>query len=244
MLHHRRFGLMALAFWWIPGVTEGSFGPGEAARHSVSRGTGQRVAQNADFRVLVWYRTSDPLGTFQDQIYDLRKGEYTSKVDEWIKEVKTKHPGYYVVVRDVDLKREKGETELLKVGSRHLSRVAGRRRSRRDRDRVTTPRLDKLSLRTGAGPQNARFQTNSGSQPVAWLARPRSKLSHARLLDVPGSSADPKSSSMKVSVRGAPPPACGSLLHAFGFGGVVSLAAVMTGAGAVLAVGGLAAPFP
>jgi hypothetical protein len=128
MLHHRRFGLMALAFWSIPGMTEGSFGPGEAARHSVSRGTGQRVAQNADFKVLVWYRRSDPLGTFQDQIYDLRKGEYTSKVDEWINDVKTKHPGYYVVVRDVDLKREKGETEMLKVGSviyRELIGAAG-----------------------------------------------------------------------------------------------------------------------
>jgi hypothetical protein len=128
MLHHRRFGLMALAFWSIPGMTEGSFGPGEAARHSVSRGGGQRLAVNADFKVLVWYRTSDPLGTFQDQIYDVRKGEYTPKVDEWIKDVKTKHPGYYVVVRDVDLKREKGETELLKVGSviyRELLGAAG-----------------------------------------------------------------------------------------------------------------------
>ena len=31
--------------------------------------------------------------------------------------MQAKYPGYYVVVRDVDLTREKGETDLLKVGS-------------------------------------------------------------------------------------------------------------------------------
>jgi hypothetical protein len=122
-------GLMALALGLIPAMTEGSFGPGEAASHSASRGSGQRVAQNADFKVLVWYRKSDSINTFKYQIYDVRKGEYTAKIDEWVKDVQTKYPGYYVVLRDVDLKREKGETELLKVGSvidRELIVAAGR----------------------------------------------------------------------------------------------------------------------
>jgi hypothetical protein len=88
------------------------FGPGEAAGGSQR---GQAAA--ADFKVLVWYRRDDALGTFKYQIYDLRKGEYSAAVDAWIKDIPVKYPAYIVLVRDVDLKRAKGETEMLKVGS-------------------------------------------------------------------------------------------------------------------------------
>jgi hypothetical protein len=88
------------------------FGPGEAAGGSQR---GQAAA--ADFKVLVWYRRDDALGTFKYQIYDLRKGEYSAAVDAWIKDIPAKYPAYIVLVRDVDLKRAKGETEMLKVGS-------------------------------------------------------------------------------------------------------------------------------
>jgi hypothetical protein len=104
---HLRLAI-ALAGTMIPTAALGSLGPGEAAAHSAPR---------ADFKVAVWYRKSDSLGTFKYEIYDLRKGEYSPKVDEWANELKTKYPAYYVVVRDVDLKREKGSTDLLKVGS-------------------------------------------------------------------------------------------------------------------------------
>jgi hypothetical protein len=88
------------------------FGPGEAA------GGAQRgQAAVPDYKVLVWYRRDDALGTFKYQVYDLRKGEYSAAVDAWIKDIPTKYPAYIVLVRDVDLKREKGETEKLKVGS-------------------------------------------------------------------------------------------------------------------------------
>ncbi len=117
MSHHGLHTLVLLAICVTPARTEGSFGPGEAAARSSSRPAGQRVAQHADFKVAVWYRKKDSLGTFKYQIYDVRKGEYTAKVDEWAKDVQTKYPGYYVVVRDVDLTREKGETDMLKVGS-------------------------------------------------------------------------------------------------------------------------------
>jgi hypothetical protein len=115
--HQRLLTFVLLAICVTPGRTEASFGPGEAAARSSSRPAGQRVAQHADFKVAVWYRKKDPLGTFKYQIYDVQKGEYTAKVDEWAKDVQTKYPGYYVVVRDVDLTREKGETDMLKVGS-------------------------------------------------------------------------------------------------------------------------------
>jgi hypothetical protein len=88
------------------------FGPGEAT------GSSQRSqAAAADFRVLVWYRRDDALRTFNYQTYDLRKGEYSAAVDAWIKDIPVKYPAYIVLVRNVDLKREKGETEKLKVGS-------------------------------------------------------------------------------------------------------------------------------
>jgi hypothetical protein len=117
MSYPRLHSLVFLAICVTAGRTEGSAGPGEAAARSSSRPSGQRVARHADFKVAVWYRKKDSLGTFQYQIYDVRKGEYTAKVDEWAKDVQTRYPGYYVVVRDVDLTREKGETDLLKVGS-------------------------------------------------------------------------------------------------------------------------------
>jgi hypothetical protein len=91
----------------VPAAAVAGFGPAEAAAH----------ARRADFRVLVWYRRAEPLETFKYQVYDLRKGEYTGAVDTWIDGVRTKHREYIVIVRDVDLNRETGETESLKVGS-------------------------------------------------------------------------------------------------------------------------------
>ena len=84
--------------------------------------------ENPDFKVLVWYRRDDPLATFKSQVYDLRKREYTPAVDTWIKEISVKYPAYIVVVRGVDLRREAGQTESLKVGSvikRELIAAAG-----------------------------------------------------------------------------------------------------------------------
>jgi hypothetical protein len=105
-----RTALIFLAF----ALAAAAEGPGEAAAHSRPETAASKAA---DFKVVVWYRKDDSLATFKYEIYDLRKGEYTPKVDEWIKNVQAKFPAYYVTVRNVDLKREKGETERLKVGS-------------------------------------------------------------------------------------------------------------------------------
>ena len=72
---------------------------------------------HTDFKVVVWYRRDRPLDTFKYQVYDLRKGQYTPAVDVWIQLPRTKYPGYDVTIREVDLAREQGETESLKVGS-------------------------------------------------------------------------------------------------------------------------------
>ena len=92
-------------------------GPGEAAGGQRSAKTPGPDLGRADFVVLIWYRRNDPLGTFQYQTYDVRKGEYTAAVDDWIKLMREKYPAYLVHVQKVELARERGATENLKVGS-------------------------------------------------------------------------------------------------------------------------------
>jgi hypothetical protein len=75
------------------------------------------AAHQADFKLVVWFHHDRPLETFKYQAYDVRKGEYTPKVDEWLELMRSKYRGYEVIVREVDLSREKGATELLKVGA-------------------------------------------------------------------------------------------------------------------------------
>jgi hypothetical protein len=119
MLHTRisRVLLFAALAWPVRAV---ACGPGEAA--------GRPRAPHIDFKVLVWYRLDDPLGTFKYQAYDLRRGQYTSAVDAWVKETRARFPAYVVIVRELDLEREKGQTERLKVGAvikRELTVAAG-----------------------------------------------------------------------------------------------------------------------
>jgi hypothetical protein len=93
------------------------FGPGEAAGGARVGQASKPAPRRTDFVVLVWYRRKDPLGTFQYQVYDVRKGEYTDAVDAWVQDISTNYPAYLVLVRPVDLSREAGQTEQLKVGS-------------------------------------------------------------------------------------------------------------------------------
>ena len=94
------------------------FGPGEAAARSNPSSSGSEPGRdNADFKVLVWYRRADPLATFKYQVYDLRKSEFTPAVAAWIKTVNAKYPAYTAFTRDVYLSAENGKTDALKVGS-------------------------------------------------------------------------------------------------------------------------------
>lgn len=70
-----------------------------------------------DYKVAVWYRRDRPLETFKYQAYDLRRGEYTRAVDDWLALLKAHYPAYEVHVRDVVLAREKGDTDRLRLGS-------------------------------------------------------------------------------------------------------------------------------
>jgi hypothetical protein len=70
-----------------------------------------------DYKVAIWYDRGRPLDTFKYQVYDLRKGQYTQAVEDWLELMQTRYPGYEVRIRDVVLAREKGATESLRVGS-------------------------------------------------------------------------------------------------------------------------------
>jgi len=118
------FGLALLA---ALGALDRSF-PARAQSPSKPTGTVSASPAHNDFKVISWFRRDQPLATFKYQIYDLRKGEYTPAVDAWLELMRTKHLAYQVTVREVDLAREKGQTEMLRVGSvikRELAAVAG-----------------------------------------------------------------------------------------------------------------------
>jgi hypothetical protein len=102
--------------------------PAPAQTPSKPAGSASTSPARIDFKVITWFRRDQPLATFKYQIYDVRKGEYTPAVDAWLDLMRTKHPAYEVTVRNVDLAREKGQTEMLKVGSvikRELAAAAG-----------------------------------------------------------------------------------------------------------------------
>ena len=75
------------------------------------------AARRADYKAVFWYRRDRPIETFQYQVYDVRKGEYTKAVDDWAQMMRKTYPGYEVAVRDVDLDRETGPSERRKVGA-------------------------------------------------------------------------------------------------------------------------------
>ena len=106
----------ALILLSLPLAASAFSGPGEAASHAKSQPVAKNAAPHTDYKVLIWYRKNDSLGTFKFEIYDVRKGEFTPEVDDWIKNIKAKYPAYYVALRDVDLSRELGATDLLRVG--------------------------------------------------------------------------------------------------------------------------------
>lgn len=104
MRHGRRIRPILLAL--LVAITAGS---------AISRGA--PPVQSIDYKVAIWYRRDRPLETFRYQAYDLRKGEYTRAVDDWLVLLRTRYPEYEVHVLDVVLAREKGATERLRLGS-------------------------------------------------------------------------------------------------------------------------------
>jgi hypothetical protein len=117
MKRFRIIGLIGMLVATSPTNAGAPPGPGEAEGGRRRDQAGPSLVSRADYVVLVWYRRADPLATFQYQVYDVRKGEYTQAVEDWVKHVRCNFSAYTVLVRDVDLRKTKGDTEKLKVGS-------------------------------------------------------------------------------------------------------------------------------
>ncbi|WP_165251850.1 hypothetical protein [Paludisphaera soli] len=75
------------------------------------------AAPRADYKVVAWFDRARPIASFQYQVYDVRKGDYTPAVQAWVAMMAEKFPNYDVAVRDVDLGREEGPNETRKVGA-------------------------------------------------------------------------------------------------------------------------------
>lgn len=85
--------------------------------HAAERAAPDAAQQTADFRVVFWYHG----GQLKSRAYDLRKGQYTKAVDDWVNRVHYDSSGYFVLpgpmatVRDVSLEKEPGATETEKL---------------------------------------------------------------------------------------------------------------------------------
>jgi hypothetical protein len=72
-----------------------------------------------DYKVVFWFTRS---GAWKHQVYDVRKGQYTQAVDDWVHHVEVDRwgfvsPGRLATVRDVFLDRERGADEMEKLAS-------------------------------------------------------------------------------------------------------------------------------
>jgi hypothetical protein len=76
------------------------------------------------FKVVVWYERKRPFETFQHRAYDVSKGEYTWKVDDWVEMVGREYPGYDVNVQEVVIGGGDPATEVASVVGEEKLRLA------------------------------------------------------------------------------------------------------------------------
>lgn len=66
-------------------------------------GPAPRPVPPAEYKIAYWFAKRDPIQTFQHRVYDVRKGQYTPAVDQWLALVAKRYPGYEAYVRDLRL---------------------------------------------------------------------------------------------------------------------------------------------
>lgn len=62
-----------------------------------------RPAPPAEYKIVFWFVKRDPIDTFRHRVYDVRKGEYTPAVDQWLAMMAKQYPAYEAYVRDLHL---------------------------------------------------------------------------------------------------------------------------------------------
>jgi hypothetical protein len=78
---------------------------------AATRAAAEEPPPPPEYKVAFWYRRSDPLNTFRHQVYDLRKGQYTGAVDDWLRRMQADHPDYVAYVKEIRLDPDSGEAE-------------------------------------------------------------------------------------------------------------------------------------
>jgi hypothetical protein len=69
----------------------------------------ERPARPPDFKIAFWYLRSDPLNTFRHRTYDVRRGQYTRAVEDWLRAMKRDHRDYEAYIKDVRLEPDIGQ---------------------------------------------------------------------------------------------------------------------------------------
>ena len=54
-------------------------------------------------KLVIWYDRALPFETFRYRAYDIRKGQYTKAVDNWMALMERSYRGYTVLVRDLQV---------------------------------------------------------------------------------------------------------------------------------------------
>jgi hypothetical protein len=112
-------------------------------------------AQPADYKVAFWYRRADPLSSMRHQVYDLRQGQYTAAVDEWLRTMRTTRPDYDAYVKDFRVDPESGESARKQLATMILGEY-----------------LDRGGPNGGYGVRDAQGIYGSGARP-ALIGTPR-----------------------------------------------------------------------
>jgi hypothetical protein len=86
-----------------------------------TRAQTQHSPDPPDYQIAFWYRRSDPLNTFRHQVYDVRKGQYTVAVEQWLRTMQAHHPDYIAYVKPLRLKQDRGQTEEKQLATAILS---------------------------------------------------------------------------------------------------------------------------
>jgi hypothetical protein len=140
MIRRVNLGLVIALGWTVvplPASEPGPEKPGAARR--VDSPEGNRRAPSAtreaptpaepDFKVVFWFDGATP----RHQVYDVRKGQFTTAVEDWVRRHQQQridefgfvYPGAMAVVRNISLKDEPGRTdqEKLEAGIARVSRA-------------------------------------------------------------------------------------------------------------------------
>lgn len=107
-MHLKRMASMILGLLVLATRLAEAQAPGPAAAPSAAADASKTQAPpSPDFKVVFWYHRRSPLETFRHQVYDVRKGEYTPHVDDWLEKLRKEYPHYLAYVKEVTLKEER-----------------------------------------------------------------------------------------------------------------------------------------